>query len=300
MLFRSGLSVTAEADWDIEKQFDVKAGGKLVITTDQGSIRVDSHSLEVVEVLLEVVGFEEDDLRTEFDQNGADVRVDVDVKRHTSWGRRHLKFTVLVPASYNLDLNTSGGSISADNVSGTVDADTSGGSLDFKNIVGDIRAHTSGGSIDAKEIEGSVRVRTSGGSIDIEDVSGEVLADTSGGSVSVVNVGGDLEAETSGGSMRIEDIKGNTEASTSGGSIRARFAQQPAGDVSLATSGGGIKVKLGADVNMSLYARARKIRSEVEVDGRTEAKNRLNGDINDGGPSLELRAHSGSVSLESI
>jgi len=295
-----GVSLSAQASWDISKVFDVKAGGQLVLETEQGSIQVDTHDKNVVELLIDVTGFDEDDVAVDFDHDGSDINIDVDVKSNNSWGNRQLRFTILVPESYNLNLDTRGGSISTLNLKGGVEARTSGGSLRFENIVGNIDGHTSGGSVDVEDSEGNVKVRSSGGSIDIENVTGDVDANTSGGSVSVVNVGGNLETRTSGGSMKIENIAGRADASTSGGSIRARIPKQPRGDISLSTSGGSIKIKLAKDVRLSLNAKARKIRSDFKVDGKTEAKKRLSGDINGGGPTLEVRAHSGSITLDTL
>ena len=60
-----GVSLSAQASWDISKVFDVKAGGQLVLETEQGSIQVDTHDKNVVELLIDVTGFDEDDVAVE-------------------------------------------------------------------------------------------------------------------------------------------------------------------------------------------------------------------------------------------
>jgi hypothetical protein len=294
-----GTALNANA-WEINRSIDVAPGGRLDVDTDQGRIHVTTHNRDVVDITVEFSGFDEDEVDFDVRQSGDEVQVDLDVSRSHGWGRRHVEFTILVPENYNVDLNTSGGSITVSNLQGTVEAKTSGGRLEFEQITGDIRGRTSGGRIEVRDVDGNVKVDTSGGSIDIEDVTRDVVADTSGGKVTIENVGGDLEAETSGGSMRIAEIRGGTEASTSGGSIRSRFSTQPTGDISLSTSGGSIGVELDSKADMSLRAHARRIRSDFRVDGQTSAKRRLNGPINDGGPMLDLQASSGSITIDSI
>ncbi len=294
-----GWAVSASAaDWTINKTFEVESGGQLDLTTEIGSIEVFSHDEEEVIVDIEFDGLDEDEVSVKFDHQGADLSIDTDVDRGY-WRHRNIRYTVTVPKVYDLDLDTSGGSISVEDVEGRIDADTSGGSLNFRHIVGNIKGHTSGGSIDVKDADGTVNIDTSGGSIDVDDVTGDVDADTSGGSMTIADVGGRVEARTSGGSIRIENVKKGAEAHTSGGSVRAEFEDQPEGDVILSTSGGGVTVALPEDVAMSVEAYASKVRSQFPVDGVTSAKRRLRGDINGGGPELNLES-SGTIYIEKM
>jgi hypothetical protein len=63
----------------------------------------------------------------------------------------NVKFIIKVPLSYNVNLITSGGSISVDDLEGTVDIRTSGGNLGLVNIKGPVTGKTSGGSIYIKK-----------------------------------------------------------------------------------------------------------------------------------------------------
>lgn len=296
------LSLSAQA-WVIDRTFDVEKGGQLVVSTDIGSIDVETHDESRVLLEVSIDGFEPEDLEITFDHSGADLEVRAELPRYR-WGHgyrhRQVEFVIKVPDEYNVDLSTQGGSISIEGLQGEIDVDTSGGSLRFRDIVGNIKGRTSGGSIDVVKADGRVRVYTSGGSIDVEQVTQSVDVETSGGTIHISEVGGDVDAQTSGGSIRIEDVAGGIDASTSGGSVRARLSEQPGGDVTLSTSGGGVTVQIADNVGMNLAARARKINSEFPVDGRTSAKKRLNGDINGGGPDLELRSSGGSISIRRI
>ena len=120
----------------------------------------------------------------------------------SNWGWNNslrVKFTITVPHKYNIDV------------------DTSGGSININDLTGDVLAQTSGGSIKIGEITGNVDVDTSGGSIKIARVYGEIRANTSGGSI---------KAEFA------QQITQDTKLSTSGGSVTAtlpcRYASQRA------------------------------------------------------------------------
>lgn len=290
--------------WEINRSFDVEAGGELVVNTDVGAIDVETHDRPTVTVGINVEGYEEDELQIDFRPSAADLTVDLDAPR-TRWGwsqsrDRRVSFVIVVPSEYNVDLSTRGGSISVRDLEGKVDVDTSGGTLEFRDIVGNIRGRTSGGSIDADDVDGEIRVSTSGGSIDVNQVTGNVEVDTSGGTISISDVGGSVEADTSGGSIRIEEVIKGVEASTSGGSVRASFSEQPTGDIRLSTSGGSVSVELDSDIAVSVSAYARRIRTDFPIDGVTSAKKRLIGDINGGGPELELESSGGGISIERL
>ncbi|MDO6695812.1 hypothetical protein Q4574_21125 [Aliiglaciecola sp. 3_MG-2023] len=72
----------------------------------------------------------------------------------------------------------------------------------------------------------------------------------------------------------------DAELSTSGGSITAYLLDTLAIDIDASTSGG-------------------RVRSEFDVDGRVK-KQSIRGEINGGGPTLELHTSGGSVSIKKL
>ncbi|MDR3184231.1 MAG: DUF4097 domain-containing protein [Prevotellaceae bacterium] len=118
-----------------------------------------------------------------------------------------------------------------------------------RTVDGEIK--TSGGSIKAEDCSGTITLQTSGGSINLSDLSGAVTAHTSGGSVRAHEVAGTLHASTSGGNMILEDIAGNLEASTSGGNMKvdmrtvAKYVRlHNSGRIELAVPSGGYTLDL--------------------------------------------------------
>ncbi|NVJ60171.1 MAG: hypothetical protein HWE27_07275 [Gammaproteobacteria bacterium] len=284
------------ADQTIDKTFNAKPNGLLHIDTDTGSINIESHQGNDIKVNIEIEGFDEGDFEIEFTQSDGGLKIEGD-KKSSDWGwsSKRVRFEVSVPKQFNVKLETAGGSISVSDLTGQVDVRTSGGSLSFENIVGDINGRTSGGSIEVADTKGDVQVRTSGGSLSLGDIEGTLHARTSGGSITLGVVTGPADVATSGGSIRIREAGGSVVARTSGGSVDVTFTKQPKGDSDISTSGGSVTARLASDIAVNVYARGRKVFSDFEINGKTEAEYKLKGAINGGGPELELQTSSGSV-----
>jgi len=284
---------------EIEKSFDVAKGGELKIKTDVGSIDVSTHSSSTIDVQVEIEGYDSDEFEVNFNHKGDSLIIEGDkLKRNSGWGSRKIAFEIVVPESYNLDLNTSGGSIRVTDLTGKVDTHTSGGSLHFGHINGDIKGHTSGGSINVDGAEGEVDIHTSGGSINVGDVKGNLKGRTSGGSITLGKISGEADVKTSGGSIDIKEVGGAIIGKTSGGSINVTISKQPSGPTELHTSGGSVTAYLADNIAVDLDARGKKIKSDFEVDGQTKAKRKLQGEINGGGPELSLKTSSGNVYIK--
>ncbi len=230
----------------INKEFTVANGGLLKISTDVGAIDIETHAKETVLVEVEVTGKNEDDMDVSFKKNGDDISIKGDFDR-SNFGNNHIRITykVTLPQSYNVDLNTSGGSIEIEDLEGEVDA------------------YTSGGSISLEDIQGNVDIKTSGGSLDLDNIIGKIDAHTSGGSIKLKlpkNPTKDSKVKTSGGSITAylaKDVAVNISAKTSGGRVSSEFVvdgrttkRSIEGEINgggpelvLKTSGGSVRIK---------------------------------------------------------
>ncbi|RPH96637.1 MAG: hypothetical protein EHM72_14355 [Calditrichaeota bacterium] len=314
------LSMTAKADYDetISKTFTVNPGGTLTVNTDLGSIDVTGNGGDEVSIdIKREAGAASDreakrifeEMEITFEQRGDDVAVTLEYRDRNSlfdWMRKwrvRVHFVIQVPHEYNVNLKTSGGGISVDELAGRVDAKTSGGGLKFGKIDGPVLGRTSGGGIVLQECTGTADVRTSGGGIDIGQVNGDVEAHTSGGSLKIVQAVGTVDASTSGGSITVEEVMGTIRASTSGGSVSAKISKQPKSDCSLTTSGGSINVYLTEDIKATVDAKTSggRVTTDFPVTVVGELKKtELQADINGGGPQIYLRTSGGSIHIKSF
>ena len=314
LVLATSLSAGAtNTDHKITRSFNVGYGGTLTVDTERGYIEVKTTSKKTVTVgITRKVPFgkaseaEEilEDFDIVFDHSGKNVTVTLESRHGWDWfgWDNHLRihYDITVPEKYNLDLNTSGGSIKIADREGDVKCETSGGSLHISRIEGSIYGRTSGGSITLEGSDGEADLKTSGGGIEIGHVTGHVEAHTSGGSIHIDEAGDEVEVSTSGGSIRVNEVRGAIRATTSGGSISATISKQPEKDCTLKTSGGGVTVYLAKGIKVDVDARTSggSVRCDMPITvqgllGKPEVKGKING----GGPELYLRSSGGSVRI---
>ncbi len=213
----------------IEETLAADPGGKLSIDADLGSVRIETSTSNTVEVLVEKRlkegtedqarrAFEDVDVKIERQDGG--VRIRVDKKRWIKRNRVSVMMKVRVPESFDLKIDTMGGSIDIEDLAGEILAETAGGNVTVGNTKGDVTARTLGGSVRVGHADGDVEARTMGGNIDIGDVKGDVQAKTLGGSVRVGHAEGDVEARTMGGNIKIDSAVGDVSTWTLGGKVR--------------------------------------------------------------------------------
>jgi len=290
----------------IEREFDLAPGGELVLDADQGSVEVQGSGSSGARVVISSRSLDiEDKFDVSMSLSGGRLSIRVDRKgsgKWFNWGRGGgLKFEIQVPRDTRVDIDTSGGSIVAEDLDQPARLDTSGGSIVARQIRGSLLADTSGGSIVAEEIDGDVTADTSGGSISIEQVRGDVVADTSGGSITISEVTGKSTADTSGGSITLDEIGGYVYADTSGGSIEINFSANNYAGGEASTSGGGIRVNIDPTANLDLDAVASggSVIANVPITVRGKvSKSSLKGKIGGGGALLKLRTSGGKIRIE--
>ncbi|MBI1895932.1 MAG: DUF4097 family beta strand repeat protein [Acidobacteria bacterium] len=307
----AALLHAAEIEDRLTKSAPAKAGGRLTLDAEYGSVEVMPGAANAVEVEVYRKVDAPDRSRSErilrdFDLQVSEAAGEVTVrgiftegwKARGDLGRgdqrlcrddkcleyaRYLKahhYKVRVPTQFNVNLTTHGGSIEVGDLEGEARAKTSGGSLKFGRIAGPVWGRTSGGGITLSGTKGPADVRTSGGSIRIGDVSGSV------------------EAQTSGGSVHIERATGKVMARTSGGSVTARLTAQPAADCSLTTSGGNVTVFVAESIKADLDASTSGGRVVTDIPTlapREISRRSVKAQLNGGGPRLYLRTSGGSI-----
>ncbi len=274
------------------KSFTVQKGGLLTVDVEPGAVRIESWSKD--EVFVEAEGIDErHPEHLVMSQSGNNVTVKYKDRRYHS---DHLKFNITVPPKFNIDIQTSGGSIKQrDVLTGDFKAESGGGSIEIDHIIGKVDVETGGGSIHSKIIEGDAEMQTGGGSIETGTVKGILHTRTGGGSISMRETGGKVDASTGGGSIRVENANAWIELSTGGGSIKVRGAKYGAkaktgggsvemeditGVVDISTGGGSIKCELNP--GSSGNSQIRTGGGEIEFSLPENAKAIVKATINDG------------------
>jgi len=259
VLLGSPVFLQAKITRTVEKTFTVQPGGDLKVQTSGGDIqvltgtdnevkvtarqRINADSEEKADELLKNL-----ELTIEQQANNITAKAKYGKPAGWHWGSTPVtvSFTVVVPKHYNVDLNTSGGDIGLESISGQARLRTS---IHVDRAGGEAELSTSGGDIVIDSVRGRLSASTSGGDIraSIEgSLKGSCALSTSGGNVTVSvekSAAFDLKSRTSGGNV---DADGLTIAIEKGGLRKSSLSGKVNGggpELSLGTSGGDIRIR---------------------------------------------------------
>jgi hypothetical protein len=129
----------------------------------------------------------------------------------------------------------------------------------------------------------------------------EVHVTTINGGVEVSGLEGRVVAEATNGGVRGRDLAGSVEASTTNGGVEIDLAQVSEAGVKLETTNGGIKLRLPADAKASITARI--VNGGIDTEGLSiqssgeASKRRLDGNLNGGGPRIQLEGTNGGIQI---
>jgi Putative adhesin len=271
-----GIGVTTCAAQSTERQFErtfpVSGSVSLDLNTDAGGILVRSGTSGTVRVrgILKaqwslLSGFDvEDRIRQleanpPIEANGNSIRVAVGDK------------SILRGISMRLEVDTP--------TQTGLRARTDSGGIEVHGIQGPIDCQTDSGGVRATDIGGDVRARTDSGGIHIRKANGEVRAHADSGGVEAMEVAGRVEAETDSGGIRISQ--------TQAASIHAR------------ADSGGADIALAPTSGYEITARSRngRVTADNMTATRNAARGALDGRLRGGGPLVDVRVDSGSVTI---
>jgi DUF4097 and DUF4098 domain-containing protein YvlB len=275
---------------DLKHNFTVAATGTLEMSNIQGDVDIAVWTKNEVQIIerLRMDVYTEEEAKRAVEETKASYRQSGDriivggMERSRNWIQSD--FQISLPATFNLDISTSGGNISARQIKGTSRLRTAGGDVTLLETGGSMRATTSGGNVIVRDAEGDVDVKTSGGDLELERLKGlftgttsggnitlrgatkDVRLRTSGGDVEIYDTDGSVNASTSGGNVVVENVRGRVDVSTSGGNVDLRNIKQ---DVEASTSGGDVEA-LGLFGASRLYTsggdvRARDVQASIDA-----------------------------------
>jgi len=306
-------AVTTNAEQDvITRNFPVRAGGKLILNVDRGSVHITTSDSDKVDVKItrELRDGSAAKAKKVFEQHkieltGTDSEVKIEAKNpqkglgfNNPFNRLRVDYDIAIPAKFDIDLTTAGGNIEVADLEGQAVLHTSGGNLKLAAIKGPLKAHTSGGHITLTRSEGDADVNTSGGDLRLGEIQGNVVAHTSGGNITLEKTKGSVKATTSGGDIRVKDAYGPVTARTSGGNVSAQLNTQPSAECSLKTSGGNVDVRLAPNLAVDLDAHTTGGRVNSDFPGTmNKQKTRLTARLNGGGTDLVLETSGGNVNI---
>lgn len=168
------------------------------------------------------------------------------------------ELTVNLPRGVRrLQMQSSAGSLWAEDVTCEIQAATSAGNVEMNKIRGNVAAKTGGGSMTFGRIEGSLRCLSGGGSIRAGVVRGEALLESAGGEIYIDEVGGPLRAAAV-GNIHVGKAASTVAAHATGGLVEVESA---GGLVTAGSTGGGITIGTAPAVRAESAAGLIRIKS---------------------------------------
>lgn len=223
----------------------------VVIETFNGQVTVRAGAPGRVQATVEVTGVgampseaeaDRANIATTLEEEAGRVRLRaVYTPNPSSPGSRGASATVTVPAGSELDIRTSNGAVSVEEVGAAVRVTTSNGPVTIAGSSGDAVVATSNGEVRVTDTTGTIDVRSSNGRATIEASEAVVVVDTSSGDVGFEGslAAGDSRFTTSNGTVRVTlpaRASFALDASTSNGRITVGYP--------LATSGAASETRL--------------------------------------------------------
>ena len=267
-----------------EKRFTVNGPVDLDVRTFDGSIELKSWDRNEVLVDIQRRGPDSDSTKAlvvNARQDGNRIVIEVpnpregrDVIHLGSWQSPSVSLVVTAPRKVNVEARTGDGSITADDLLGTV------------------ALNSDDGSIRARRVEGNLRARTGDGSIAISDAAGRVEADSGDGSIELSGRLEALDVRTGDGSVRLDvfdgsSLKSDWSVNTGDGSITVRLPRQFDAEIDAHTGDGGVHAS-------GLPVAAERNQSGDDDD---DERGTLRAQIGKGGRTLRLRSGDGSINL---
>ena len=308
-LLAIGAASAAAEDWS----FNTGPGGRLEIDLETGGgIEIRGEATNTVTIKATIKGRDADEVRMSATSSGNVVKVQSEWARRMRNSSAGANIVVTVPDRYDIEFETTGGSIEISDVEGDIDGETMGGELDLRNLRGKLSVSTMGGDITVADSQVDGRVKTMGGSITFRNVSGDFDGETMGGNVlfdnaaaagaattrpvTVSTMGGNIKVanaplgatvSTMGGNIHIDSAREFIKAETMGGEITV---DEVDGDVDVSTMGGDVDVIVvgnGHDVNIESKGGDIELSLPAGFSGRFDLEVAV---TRDGGQDYEIRS----------
>ncbi len=250
LLLALGVFAAPARSQNVDRTIAAKAGGLLTMNIETGGdIEIRGWDRGEVHVVAEIDGRDADDIDFQVSETSRGVAVRSEYRSRRGRSSSDVHVVVHVPRTFDLDVETMGGDLVVNGVSGRLEGSSMGGDLELSSLSGIVQMSTMGGDVTLTDSEVDGKVSTMGGDVDLRNVTGTVNGTTMGGDVSYNNVrspnsgqgkGETVKVETMGGDIEIDEALYGADVETMGGDIAINKAAE---FVRAGTMGGDITVR---------------------------------------------------------
>jgi Putative adhesin len=182
-------------------------------------------------------------------------------------GDRSIDVTIEAPAGSRLHGTASMCRFLVTGELGRCELKTSAGDLQLEKA-GPLELRTSGGNITVDQVVSRATITTGTGIVRIREIDGSAVVKNSNGDSTIRDVVGDLQVNAANGNITVERARGSVTAKTANGNIRVGDASQ--GSLRLETSLGELEVGIhpGSAAYLDVNTKAGTVHNQMESTGQ--------------------------------
>ena len=193
-------------------EFDVGAGSLDIVGTSGNEIKInatiESDEFKNMDSLLDAF---EKNMLFSIERQSEFAMIYAKSKDNMAWGKSknimiHLK--VELPKGMDLVIDDGSGSITVENIDGTLKIDDGSGSITLRNIANDVRIDDESGPIQIADVSGNLTIDDGSGSIELKNISGSVAIEDGSGEIVAKTIGGNFKVDDGSGSIDVKNLSG--------------------------------------------------------------------------------------------
>lgn len=218
----------AQGAW--AKSIPLKGEDTLTVYIDPGNVILSP--ADTKELTIKIQGLPKEELgRVQLTSKDKDIKLDFRGDKTTIG-----TFLIQLPASFNLDIFTSGNLDVQGALSGKIRARATTGDVNIGDVTGTLTVDSTGSDVTVGNITGSANLSTNG-DLDVQSVTGDLDMKNRSGDSYAKNIGGNLNARAEDGDVSIGEVSGNATVIAGIGDVDLR---KVGGVATLNTDGGDI------------------------------------------------------------
>lgn len=305
----------AEVDRSFNQRFEVSPGARLELEHQDGDVRITPWDHDAIEVDVRYrvkyrrVGLGVDpDLDVRFEQRGDLVRV-IGEEKHAggvgffSMDEIEYVYRVSAPAWVTLDLLGEDGDVEIEGWRAAISVRNDDGDLRLVDLrVPLLRVDAQDGDVEIEGFEGAMHLEVDDGDVTVRDGRGERLrVDGQDGRIRLDRCEGNFELSTDDGDIDLSGLRaGKLEARTADGRIEIGLeASTGKLDLEASADDGDVDLELGPEIagDFTLFSDDGDIKVDAETAALDEDRGRVSGRLGDGEGKIRVSTHGGRISL---
>ncbi len=302
------FSTTATAKqytFETKKVFAVGDRAELEINYFSGDIRIRSHEVDRIVIkitkTIDAVGMDEarhvaDNMLVKTDQSRSSLIVNTSflkkIKRGSSLWEKLLgtgdsdpygtvDFEILVPSNCDIKVSNNTGNVKIDDLSGSVTVQSTASDIYLGSIEGDVTVDNAAGITRGELLFGTVTVDQPMGSIDL------------------LWIEGDIRIKSSSATVNVRQERGSLDLTSTTGSVTIQTNVYTGRDCFVSTGSGDIKLLVPSSMsgNLEIMSDLGNIETRMPIRIKSVSKDKLVGELGDGGVKISLTSTTGDVTV---